>query len=757
MLPFMTQPTVAPACYVPDYSLPGSLLLNRSAESHLNRVAVSATDSRKMTMFLAFQRTQLSQESMHLLGTGVSGTTFELFFDAADKLRGRMVFSSGSIAFTSDRCFRDVGGFLFILFGIDTTRPTPEQRYWLEVNGEPVALTAATYPGQDATLSYWNSAGTTLRIGAGGSSVAGTFLDGLLAGTHLLDGTALHSDRFVTRNIHGVAVLRDPALAVAEYGANGCHLDFSDPLIPGKDVSGKGNHFTAVNVDGTGKDTVASTPSNVYAAVQVLDKGSSVTVSGRSIAMPASSGRVRGSLCVDGMPAAYWEIDYNPKQWGASIGIGLIKPGAVTWNDVVVLLLDSANSGTLYNLNGSSPSSLSFKNGLASYTGRWCFAYRNGSLWMGTVQGGVCKWLGDGNPAAGTNPEVTGLADKGLFPGVYNGSPSQSAAVRFYFEPSEWLGEPPSADFLALCTDNLPEPDIKDPAEAFVQATGTGADIVAVLDAAAAHWNGQWVEIIKRRDASEDWRLRFSDDPGNSWATSNTSAKGAVAALAAGGTYVGYRLRVGARYGVYTAEIAHATGTATTVSHGLNTARNVVIATRVGAGGGSRYLRHPDMDAGKLMVMGSASPGCVGDASLTDFAANSFRIAASAPSGVYRVVVLAERHGLLSLTAYKGNGVADGAFVSADVLPHLAMIVETTTSGGVRVWDAARAPGNPVTVSSALTLAAMESVADTVDFVVGGVKLRSSVATLNGSGTKYLGIVWGRPVGGVCVAPATAR
>lgn len=328
--------------------------------------------------------------------------------------------------------------------------------------------------------------------------------------------------------------------------------------------------------------------------------------------------------------------------------------------------------------------------------------------------------------------------------------------MTIYNDRSTWLGTPP-AGAVSARTASLPEPDIKDPAEAFAQVTATGADIVAVLDAAAAHWNGQWVEIIKRRDASEDWRVRFSDDPGNSWATSTTTAKGPVAALAAGGAYVGYRLRVGARYGVYTAEVDHATGTATTVSHGLNTARNVVIATRVSVGGGSRYLRHPDMDAGKLMVMGSTSPGCVGDASLTDFAANSFRIAASAPSGVYRVVVLAERRGLLSLTAHTGNGAADGAFVPTDVLPHLAMIVQTTTSGDVRVWDAARAPGNPVAVSSTLTSAAMESSAAAVDFVVGGVKLRSSAAILNGLGTKYLGVVWGRPVGGVCVAPATAR
>lgn len=43
------------------------------------------------------------------------------------------------------------------------------------------------------------------------------------------------------------------------------------------------------------------------------------------------------------------------------------------------------------------------------------------------------------------------------------------------------------------------------------------------------------------------------------------------------------------------------------------------------------------------------------------------------------------------------------------------------------------------------------------DFVPGGVKMRGSDSSINSSSFDHLSAMWGRPIGGVCVAPATAR
>ncbi len=763
MLPFMTQPTVAPACYVPPAD-PSAALLLSGVSSYLKRINPTASNLRRGTLLAWIdRRTFGAQQTLWCCWDATTTQYTAVLLLADDRLEIRDGGATVRLSKITSRKFRSSGPLhIAVQFDMDAAQ---EDRVKLFVNLEPIRdWNPGTVPGSIDMCFNQTGTGWANQIGAYNNGTNYGF-GGLIHEIIWVDGRLISPTSVATVNIHGVAVPRsraEVAMAVGDVGINGWWLDFSEKINPGKDISGKGNHFTAVNIDGTGKDTVISTPNNVYATLNPVYPpypGYTNTYGKGGLTFQASGGFSAARATIPFPGRGKWFVRGTATARG-NVAFGLI-PTRQGWGAAAQPI--GYQTGEVAKVYGGgffagTSSYLWSMDATANSTDLLAVDVDAGKAWWGNeTSAGAVTWYSaagaaTGDPANGLNPTWT------FTPGTsytYVASGTSGVTVTVDFGQGSIAGRP--AGYSSLCTSLLPEPDIKDPAEAFAQATATGADIVAVLDAAAAHWNGQWVEIIKRSDASEDWRVRFSDDPGNAWATNNALAKAAAPALAAAGNYVGYRLRVGARYGVYTAEVDHATGTATTVSHGLNTARNVVIATRVSVGGGSRYLRHPDMDAGKLMVMGSASPGCVGDASLTDFAANSFRIAASAPSGVYRVVVLAERHGLLSLTAHTGNGAADGAFVPTDVLPHLAMIVETTTSGDVRVWDAARAPGNPVAVSSTLTSAAMESSAAAVDFVVGGVKLRSSAAILNGSGTKYLGVVWGRPVGGVCVAPATAR
>ncbi|MBX9633413.1 MAG: hypothetical protein K2X44_00400 [Magnetospirillum sp.] len=738
MLPLITQPAVAPACYKPRLVVGQSLLFRRSGSTHLNRVAVAPTDSKRATIVLAHQRTILSTADMALFGTGTAGITFSLYFNGADQLRGDIAFSSGTISFVTSRLFRD-GAHCLIVLGIDTTQALASDRYWLEVNGEAVSFASATYPAQNATLTYLNAAGITQRIGAAGSSIASTILDGPVAEVYVLDGTALHSSRFVDINIHGVPVLKAPTLSLAEYGVNGCHLDFALPLSPGTDVSGKGNHWTASGFDLAGTDTVANSPTNVYPVLSPVDKSTSITLKdGNRTATASNNYIVRGTMPIPSEGSWCWETIFNSVAGGTSCGITLAS------NTV----LSSAGLDVAGTVRCYGPIR---RDGAVIQT--------PGTLANGDVVGTVC--------------DMTTRTVQYYKNGVAHGVPV-SLAVGIYlpmFDPANSggvtvnFGAHPFAHAYGtakpLCTNNLPEPGIKDPAEAYADEVGTGANIIALLDASTAHWNGAaYVEIIKRRDTAESWRWRFSDDPGQAIASDNANAKVAAPALAAGGAYVGYRLRVGKQFGVWTAEVVHVTGTATTVTHGLATTRNVVIAKRVSVGGGDWPLRHPDMAAGNLLWLNKVV-AAASDGTITAFGADSFQIGAAAPSGTYRVLVMAERPGALALAKHTGNGQADGAFCPLDLSPEWLLIGKATVGGGWawQVRDGVRAKANPDTAELRANTPDVEASAspEIIDKVVGGYKTRSANGSTNEASCTYYTVAIGRPIGGVCVAPATAR
>jgi len=570
-------------------------------------------------------------------------------------------------------------------------------------------------------------------------------MSALVSDLRMVDGAVLLPDAMGELNIHGVRVPKplpeiESAIAAAGgYGVTGWHLDFALPLDPGHDASGKGNHWKAVGFDATGKDTVAGSPTNVYATGNPLIPGSAALSNGGLTATWTSGGAQFLQATLPVRAPIYFEVTADN-----AVSNGVNRYPYVGFSDGV----------TGVYLNGNAVSG----------------SVNDGDV-LGVATDGVSAWVRkngvwlNGDPTLGGAPTLTLPTDGLVYPfaavaGSAAGEGPGVATINFGQRP---FNDAPPSGFKPLCTDNLPEPDIKDPGEAFAQVATTGAELDALLNTMTGHWNGApYVEIVKRRDASEDWRVRFSDDLGNSWATNTALAKAAAPALAAAGNYVGDRLRGGARYGVWTAEVDHVTGTATTVSHGLNNARNAVICTRVSAGGGDRYFRHPDLAAGHLLKLNSNALS-VADGTLTAFGATNFQVAANAPSGTYRVIVLAQRDGYLDLANYTGNGVVDGPFAVASTAPLLWMCkrVNGSQADHYQLIDATRAPFNPASAALYPNSPSAEAGGCPVDLDVGGVKIRgegTSVYTVaNAPNSTYVTIAIGRPIGGVCVAPVPAR
>lgn len=754
MMPFMTQPAVAPACYVPKERDVVSQVFNGA--QYLQRT-MAAGHRRKWT--LAWSGTYTGG---FVATTTSASSAISNYVQISPTGIGFSTGATVNFAANTVRAARDPNAFAHHCIGVNTDHATQADRVIYSENGARLALTVAT-PCQQVD-TFWNAAGLPMYLGCNGGWGAVNYpYSGLMSEVYYIDGVQLPVSVFGEMNIHGVWVPRPAAeihaaIAVAGgFGPNGFHLDFSDPLNPGKDVSGKdvsgkGNHFTAVGFDATGKDTVSSTPTNVYATLNPLDKGMALTLGDGGLTYQGTSagcGLVRSTLPLfDGV---YWEA--TPVAGSASSQChGIAAPsGMMEFTSVTGMAYWYATMSHAFVNGAEVPVSVAYdtadKLGLAYRAGRLYF--RKNGVWV----------IGDPETATG-GLDVSVLGDR-LFALHGDGTTYEAGSAKVNFGQRPFAYAPP-VGFKPLCTDNLPEPEIKDPGEAFAQVVTTGVGMDAALNALTGHWDSApYVEIVKRRDASEDWRVRFSDDPGNAWATNNANAKASTPALASAGDYVGYRLRVGARYGVWTAEVDHVNGTATTVSHGLNTARAVVIATRVSAGGGDRFVWHPDLPNGQLLKLNSIA-GAAADSSLGAFGVNSFQLAAALPSGTYRVLVLAERVGFLSLSKHIGNGILNGPMVPMDILPLFSITKRCTNipsnANGWQVHDAARDSGNGLVTRLWVNIPDSDhpTVAQ-VDFVVGGLKWRDYAIDVNASGETFINIAIGRPIGGVCVAPVPAR
>lgn len=776
MLPFLTQPAAAPACYVPRAgSVIGQAQVFRGGEALGRQQALGNPGVWWVSMWV---RPGAGGNRCLINAYTAPGSRSQTFL-RYDGGGGLQFYEEVSGATRVNVAW---SGFVFdlapyhLLLEVNTAAITAADRVKLWKNGISL-VGAGDFPSLNAA-TFFNGGGTgagtvALGVRGGGSAITSArqeYLNDILSEVMFGDGPGPGVSVIGETNIHGVWVPRPrseiyAAIAAAGgWGVNGCHLDFANPLNPGHDASGQGNHFTASGFDGSGKDTLVNTPTNVFSTFNPLDAYGPPVFSNGALTLTtavAANYKSRSTLPLPGTGKWYAEARNGSACTAAvSSAFGLCSTASNMAADTISI--------------GSQTTGLWFMVGVASTVIRDQSVTISSSLPALAAGDDIqiaydadsnCAWVGrndvwydgaggtTGNPATGANPTFSGLP-KGLR--VWGDVWANSLTANFGQRP---FTRTQPAGYKTLCTDNLPEPDIKDPAEGYAAAIAAGANITAVLNASTAHWNGAaYVEIVKRRDGAEDWRVRFSDDPANAWATNNVNAKAVAPALVAGGSYVGYRLRVGTKYGVYTAEVAHVAGAPTTVAHGLASICNAVIVTRVSVGGGDRYFRHPDLPSGQLLKLNS-NAAAASDGTLTGIGSNSFQIAAAAPSGTYRVVVLAQRDGYLDLGKYTGNGATDGAFTAMTVAPLLVIgKAMNGIAGGIGVMDAARDPINPVSALLSLDSPAAEATGTAqADMVVGGLKLRATTAAINTSGATYCTIAIGRPIGGICVAPATAR
>ncbi len=342
------------------FAVDNSVRLNGDAYVHK---AVSAGNQRTFTYSFWTKRSTLNNYDTFIGYAGTAGggggtPRGELIFvgDGDDTLRVGFnpTASSWSNYTVSNRVFRDISAWYHIVLKVNTTSGTETERLKIFVNG--VSQSLSGYPSQNFDTGF-NVNGSVYHIGRSASGT-GNFIKGYLAEAVFIDGTALDADSFGEFD-EDSGIWKPIDVSGLTFGTNGFYLDFEDSGSLGADVSGNGNNFTVNNL--TAIDQTTDTPTNNFATLNALAKGSSITLSNGNLTNTSSGSTAVSVVSTIGVSQGKWFIE--------------------------AVARDSADDNS--NIGVSTVGDVSGISYLGSNTTSWCYAtdgniYNNGSAILNT-------------------------------------------------------------------------------------------------------------------------------------------------------------------------------------------------------------------------------------------------------------------------------------------------------------------------------------------------------------------------------------
>ena len=311
------------------YQVPYSLRFRASNSAYVSRTSgASPTDQKKVTysawMKAAPSLSSSNQVALVSFGSGNSG----LVAWNISAYGGRLfIRSDGSNDIQYTGVFRDPTAWGHLVVAIDTTQATASDRVKVYWNGTAMTYLSGTYPSQNSN-STLNMASTGCRLMS--DQANGTFIDGYLAETHMIDGQALTPSSFgQTDSGTGVWV---PKAYAGTYGTNGFYLKFADASAAtaaaiGKDSSGNGNNWTPSGISvtsGVTFDQMLDTPTSNSSTLNPLASHTSVgTFAAANMEWSYSAGSyypiIVGSAAINSK--TYWEVTVTSVGGAAYIGI----------------------------------------------------------------------------------------------------------------------------------------------------------------------------------------------------------------------------------------------------------------------------------------------------------------------------------------------------------------------------------------------------------------------------------------------------
>ena len=695
-----------------------------------------------------------------------------------------------------DNRLRDFSAWYHLVLAVDTTQATATDRVKVYINGTQATYTNNSGSGisgfsQNLDLAV-NDDAADHNIGTFESSTASTSIMPMYAAEiNFVDGTAL--DQYDFGEFDDNNVWR-PIRYTGSHGTNGFYLNFSNSSDLGEDQAGSNDWTgsTRFTTSGTGTDVMDDTPTNNFCTLNPLFQASNLTngnleynrVSPNipdvgTIALPANQGKW------------YWEIVFETTTGDQSAYVfGVVKTtlprGTVAGS--YSAYQHASDARRAYGILDSGPSwswSVGDVLGIGIDMTNGDFRlYKNGTL--------ISNWTG----AVDTN-----YAHYPFINGYYSGD-----KVTMNFGQRAFEQTPPTGH-VALCTANLPAPDIADGSDYFntvlytgndgtqsVSGIGFQPDLVWIKNRSntASHWLNDAVRgagLSLASDTAEEEKsysayfTAFGSDgfslaggtPGfndlnNTYASWNWLAGGSGSSNTAGSipSTVSANPTAGFSIVSYTG-----TGTAgATVGHGLGVPPSMIIiknrddsassfwcvyhksAYVSGSDPNVLYLNSSQAQADDTNVWGG-SP---------DFNSTTFELGdyngSNGTGDDLIAYCFAEVEGYSKFGSYTGNGSSDGPFVYCGFRPAWVMIKATAGSGNS--WYISDNQRNAYNVVDNRLLAndprGQSTSVSICDFTANGFKIRTNDSGWNTSSSTYIFATFSEnPFGGSGVSPATAR
>jgi len=493
------------------YTVDRSLRFNDDDSAKLNRTFGTNSSNTTKTLSFWMKRGNLGSYQTIFGTTSAGFIESRLQFTNTDELQFVDRDSSSGVTDVNKvttRKFRDVGAWYHIVFALNSTDGTADDRVKIYVNGvRETSFSTSTNPSSSYSFSFYRSSVDNF-IGANNAS---DFFDGYLTEINFVDGQALTPASFGETNAE--TGQWNPKNYVGSYGTNGFYLNFSDnsgttATTLGKDSSGNGNNFTPNNFSvsaGAGNDSVTDTPTNNFCTLNPLDSSGNSPSNGNLQGGTAGTSGWRHTRSTFALPSTgkwYWEYKIPTSATDGSNGwiTGIAYSNLGFTQDI------NSNSTGLYgrqtqgkyNNSSSSPVTNSHFT-TVSDNDILQFAYDADGQKLYTGKNNT--WELSADPSAGSNPNWTSVASGG-FPMA--GSYGSNRYVILNFGQQAFAYTPPTG-YKKLNSANLPDPTILLPNKHFdtLLYTGNGGtQSITGLD-----FQPDWVWIKVRSHAGDNHHL----------------------------------------------------------------------------------------------------------------------------------------------------------------------------------------------------------------------------------------------------------
>jgi hypothetical protein len=318
--------------------------VSRAYDGGGNIGSITATDRKRTTLSYWVKRTQLNASGNGIVFIMYAGNTIMLGFEQ-DKLR---VSSEYGYSLISNALFRDTSAWYNLVFSIDSTQGTANDRVKVYVNGAEYTDwgTQTITISQNANNGMFNEVNGSHYFGWGDSQATGCYV----AEAHCIDGQALAASDFGEYDA-GSGIWK-PKEYDGTYGNQGYYLDFKNASNLGQDQSGNSNNFGSLY--GIGSENQATdTPTNNFAIGNVLTSKEPflVTTEGATKGVLSTSGpgnNTGGVSLVSTLAPSrgkwYFEAQ-NTNSGDVYLYLGVADTGSIAYTD-----------GKVFGGSGSNPS-----------------------------------------------------------------------------------------------------------------------------------------------------------------------------------------------------------------------------------------------------------------------------------------------------------------------------------------------------------------------------------------------------------------